>query len=505
MYQPIDVRPGQSGLEDFPELIMRARQQQAAREAQRANTLLQGKQFDAENQFRSQQLAMQNQDRQARLGMDQQEFGLKQAKEQLLAKQQITQALDAGRPDLAKQIADTYKIPLTEVPGQNPQDTLMKPSQFQRQAPEEGPQASPEDLRRAAVIRGEQDSFDPSVQAKRPSEYRAEAEAEGQRFAAAQQPVAPVPQMPMDVKSAKWSIAGAEYDPEEVKRSQAAKIEANANRFSGAMGGIEGMGKYIPVYQAGVAAGLTPEKSFELMQKRMESDEAREERSEDKRLGREVSIENNKRIAAAMGARAGANVPYQEANKDRGEEQAIDAITKNVLTTTGYKEQALANRRFNDMAFKLSKGNAAIDAAIIGEWVKQAQGGTGVLSDADIKTFYTRIGGWGIRTEEEIQGAINGKMGAEKRKLMLTAVKELAGRAATNMNEVKESLRFRLQDSAFAHRTDSALGTYFPEERSKIEDARAIDKARQARKNNTRAGRIKGGGRDRLDEDLDGF
>lgn len=477
----------------FAEFFMQMRQQQAAQDAQRANMLLQRDQLASLDRDRTAQRGIQQQ----QVGMQAKAFEQAQSERTLEAKTKITAALDAGRPDLAKQIASTFNIPLGEIAAQDPRDTLMKPSLDARQAPEMGPQATPEIAMNAAMRRAEAASFEPN--AGPDSQYAKEALDERSRFEQAQSPTTLTPQGLMVAKGGKYNIAGQEYDPEEVRRSQQAKIDANSQRFAGAMGGIGGLDKYIPVYQAGVTAGLSPEKSFELMQKRMESDETRESREENARLQREQSDVNNRRIAGAMSARPAMDMPFKQAAADRGEEAAIDAITGKVFGQMGFKEVQVSNRKFNDMATQLTHKNAASDAVTAGSFVKMAQGGTGVVSDNDMEAFWNRIGGVTTRSAEWVSKVLSGQISPEKREIVSQAVKELAGRAQSNKAEIRENLKFRLDNSAFSHRRDDVLGTYFPEERSKIEDARAIDRA----KNSTRSNRIKGGGRDRLDDDLD--
>jgi hypothetical protein len=261
------------------------------------------------------------------------------------------------------------------------------------------------------------------------------------------------------------------------------------------------MGKYIPIYQAGVTAGLAPEKAFELMQKRMETDAQATERADNQRLNREQSDVNNRRLTAAMGNRVTHDDPFKGRAAARGDEAALDGVTNKVFGNMGFKEVQVSNRKFNDMAANISKPNAALDAVSAGSFVKMAQGGTGVVSDSDMEQFWNRIGGVKERSAQWIQNVMSGQIAPEKRAIVGQALRELAARANQNLGEIKEALRYRLANSPFADRANDVLGTYFPAERSKIEEGRRVGRARDR----IRSERVKGGGRDALDAELDGM
>jgi len=96
---------------------------------------------------------------------------------------------------------------------------------------------------------------------------------------------------------------------------------------------------------------------------------------------------------------------------------------------------------------------------------------------------------------------LNGKIHPEKRAIVAQTVNALANFELEKQEKVKDALRYRLQNSALAHRTDSVLGTYFPAERNRIEEGRRIEAAKER----GRAKKLKGGGRDALDAELDGL
>lgn len=500
-YQPIQM-PQPDGLGGLAEIILQARRQSQQEEQARAEMLLRRQQHEAQvtqNYAQQQQNAQQMGLQGAQFQMQQQRAQEESAQRRLKATTEITAALDAGRPDLARQIAKTFGIDMAENPAQSPKDTLMRPSPEVPQPPEFGPQATPEIARQAGNIRAEMASFEPGAQGDQ--FYRDQAENERTRFETAQRPMEYLGQVPMPPREATYTVNGEAYDPQQRREAEAKTRDLNTQRFAGAFQGVDGMAKYIPVYQAGVTAGLEPEKAFTLMQQKMSADQQAAERAENARLQREQSDVNNRRIAGAMMMRPNADRPFKEATQQRGEEQAVDAITGKVFGNMGFKEVQVSNRKFNDMAAAAAKPNAALDAVTAGSFVKMAQGGTGVISDSDMEQFWNRIGGVKERSAQWVQNVVNGKIAPEKRTIVIQAVKELAGRANQNLGEIKDALRYRLANSAFAERTDDVMGTYFPAERNRIEEGRRIEAAKER----TRAKRLKGGGRDALDAELDGL
>jgi hypothetical protein len=579
-YQPIQM-PQPEGLGGFAEFLMHVAQQNKADDARRAELLL--RQQSAQDEMRHRQVLEQHAGQQLKIQQDQANEAI--AVKRLEATKQITAALDSGRPDLAKQIANTFGIPFEEKKN-DPRDALMKPSfETPGQPVEYGPRSTPEIDANAARLRGvatdnvslygdypgmmdrgnidithrpRAQNPDGSVSTVRSMSFQekpggpeiliptvsddgrilSEDEAislyqktgrhlgkfgapgeatsyamalheqqegavprdgERSRFAFAQQGGTQYEFGGFQPQRQKFTLAGKEYDPQQTRDAADERRTRSTQRFATAMGDVQGLEKYIPIYTSGVEAGLEPEKAFELMQKRMQSDDERAARDETARLQREQSDTNNRRIAAAMGSRVTHDDPFKQRTADRGDETSLDTVTKNVFGQLGFKEQQVANRKFNDMAATASKGNAGLDAVTAGSFVKMAQGGTGVISDSDMEQFWNRIGGVKERSAQWVENVVSGKIATDKRTIVIQAVKELAARAKSNLDGIKDAVKYRLENSAFADRAPDVIGTYFPGERSAIEESRAIDRA----KNRTRATRIKGGGRDALDAELD--
>jgi hypothetical protein len=122
-YQPIQMpQPeGPSGLADF---IIGLRDRANRENQQRAEMALKQQQFEA-----------QRAEAQQRMQLDQEQMGMRRDTHQqqmsaakMEAVQKVTAALDAGRPDLAKQIAQAAGLGDVGEQRQDPRDALMKPS-----------------------------------------------------------------------------------------------------------------------------------------------------------------------------------------------------------------------------------------------------------------------------------------------------------------------------------------------------------------------------------------
>ena len=281
-------------------------------------------------------------------------------------------------------------------------------------------------------------------------------------------------------------------DPMEGER---VAIEARQRKLGGldqSFGGNEAAiyKRYWPVVKSAVEAGaIPPEKAYESMVALYKDDE-------DNRL-KEAAIDARRRRGGA--GRPKGLTEAQQADDERADEKDARDLVNKTFANLGFKELNVQNKRFNKMANMLSSKNAALDAAVAGEWVKQAQGGTGVISDSDMEAFWSRIGGVKTRTGQWVQDVLDGKIEQGKREIVAQAVMELAARARENLNEIRENLDHQFGSSPrLSKYRDQMVGAYFTDERRKIEDARKIDAA----KNRARAGKLKGGGRDSLDKDL---
>jgi hypothetical protein len=463
MYQPIQM-PQLDPFSGIKNALTEARQSMRDQDKQRADMLMREKELAQQGEIQRGNLALGN--RQQAMREEAANAELKSKRMEVVT--QIGQALDAGRPDMARQIASVHGIKLDDVlgPQHGAGDTLMAPGatrQVQHEAPPVGPVQPPT----TEYVPGEE------------------------------QPVKP--------QARSYRIDGVGYDQEERQLGERAQAARNAGVQRQA---FSTLGPEYGDLAASLATGADP-KVAAIVSQRYERDTQREAIEAEKVRQRGFAEEqqgralaqsdlNNQRMAAAIAAGKSAGLGLKAELGERQEESGLDGVTEKVFRNLGFKEIQAQNRKFNDMAAGLAKGNAALDAKTAGSWVKEAQGGTGVISDADMRQFWDRVGGWGIRGQEMVQGALNGQLGDEKRRVVAEAVRELAGRAQYNLGNIKTALRQRLENSAYRDRVNDVMSTYFPEERNRIEDARAIDRAR----GRTRSNRVSGGGSDRLDRDL---
>jgi hypothetical protein len=188
--------------------------------------------------------------------------------------------------------------------------------------------------------------------------------------------------------------------------------------------------------------------------------------------------------AAAMAARAAAiakkkggggggdGVPsVKEQNAMATLSGKVDGVVQKVIQNTGYKESVVQNRKYNQMAATLAgaKDNAALAAAGAGQFVKMAQGGTGVISDSDMDIFWKRVGGKlsGDALEQMLNDWTNGKLVAGKQKIVGDAIRELAKGAKSELDGIGTQIRTRLEGEAndipwVKSRIPVYLNTYVP-------------------------------------------
>lgn len=174
----------------------------------------------------------------------------------------------------------------------------------------------------------------------------------------------------------------------------------------------------------------------------------------EKELARDTQVDlaadaNASRERAAALRRKGAGSGKKGDKLDLQLETATDGIVQKVLMNTGYKEAAVQNRKFNDMAATIAgaKDNAALSAATAGQWVKQAQGGSGVISDSDMNIFWDRIGGKlsPVQFDQLINNYTSGKLAPGKHAIVSDAIRSLAGQAQSNLDAIAGQIKTRLE------------------------------------------------------------
>lgn len=123
-YQPIQM-PQPQGMNGLAELLLQARRQEQQDEQARAELLLRTQQHEAQV---TQNYAHQQQNAQ-QMGLQGAQLQAQLQKARAAAVQEVTSALDSGRSDLARQIAQANGINLQELTDQRPdRDRLMAPS-----------------------------------------------------------------------------------------------------------------------------------------------------------------------------------------------------------------------------------------------------------------------------------------------------------------------------------------------------------------------------------------
>jgi len=166
--------------------------------------------------------------------------------------------------------------------------------------------------------------------------------------------------------------------------------------------------------------------------------------------------------------RAGAKKPVDPRKAQKADldiETKFDNVVQKVLQNRGYKEIRTQEIKFEDMANTIAgaSDSAALASLGSGQFVKMAQGGVGVISDNDMRVFWNRIGGLGARGEQAFHDAVSGRLGAEKKRDVLQAVKVLESKARTNVDDIGKAIADRLSGvEGGEERIETYLSTYAP-------------------------------------------
>jgi hypothetical protein len=263
-----------------------------------------------------------------------------------------------------------------------------------------------------------------------------------------------------DQQNPRYRIGGVETSRDDLRHAQSALDAADFDKYIGSTarpGDADGE-SYAKMLGAQVRGrGLSLQQGTAAWNDYLKTGRKMAFESGENQLDRE-----SRERAAAMRAEAAGKNPFRQASGDRAEEATLDAMTEKVFTKLGFKEIQAGNRKFNDIAAQLTQRNAALDSKTAGTWVKEAQGGTGVISDQDMNQFWGTIGGWAGRSTDAVQRALDGQLGDEKRKIVAEAVQWLAGRAQFNLKQIEDALSRRFDASRFGHRKEGIMRTYFP-------------------------------------------
>jgi hypothetical protein len=175
-------------------------------------------------------------------------------------------------------------------------------------------------------------------------------------------------------------------------------------------------------------------------------------------------------------------------------------IAESVLRHYEYDKKRGSYEKFKEIKSLLNDKTAAGDVIAGGTFAKEAQGGTGILTDADLRYFWEKIGGIGVRTESELSTALGGGMGDEKRKIVMQAVDNIFTRKNAELAAIEKPMREAMRRS-IPRAEEWAVGTYFgdfqpaePAAQPAVRPTNPVSNARaaDADKNRARAQRANG-------------
>jgi hypothetical protein len=190
-----------------------------------------------------------------------------------------------------------------------------------------------------------------------------------------------------------------------------------------------------------------------------------------------------KKTRAPGGGGAGGGVKAQTADanlrkKLLDEEQEYAQQTENALRIHGAVNIFKSEQKAQEMAALIAgaENSAALHSMVRGAFVKMAQGGVGVISDQDMKVFWDRMGGLGVRTQQAMYDALNGELTGVRAKDVKDAIDVLI--ASSKKQEAKlgavveesitglEKLMSARGIAPLEGRVDRMLGMYAPSYRS---------------------------------------
>lgn len=153
---------------------------------------------------------------------------------------------------------------------------------------------------------------------------------------------------------------------------------------------------------------------------------------------------------------------------DRAAENTTDNARADIgqyMTNTGYKNLQGSRLQFQKMLDQASLaqkgGPAAANAGriFLGMFTKYAQGEVGVLTPSDIDTFWTKAGSPATRSEDYIQQALTGELGADKLRGAKAAIQGLRETVEARQNEVYRGAVEKMRQ--YGERGESWLKSYF--------------------------------------------
>lgn len=337
-----------------------------------------------------------------------------------------------------------------------------------------------------------------------------DAEAERLRFQAANSPTLGPGTLEEQPSRQTFAIDGSPYDPQQTRQAEAAARQRGVDITKQAFAGLDP--RYSELAANMAAAGLPPEKVAPLIQAHIEKETARAVSSEEKQLNREVSVENNKRMAAAIGARGTADQPQKEAKSNLDAAKYFSDEYGKFQKEAGLPQDAKDYRQLKD-AVKLAKTGNALAQRKAAFNLGRAINGPGVFTDADRRAILGNISGILGMAETEVQKLISGEMGDRERAVVLQAVELQLRQVESRIDAYDENARSRFgADSEFAdmqglfenrHRANmSQYGRGGDMTQGGSEILIGSKRAMDAR-NKSRSETLKNGGKSRMDRALE--
>lgn len=411
---------------DFGDTLIAARKAEEAKNQQRAEMLLGQQKLAAEVDQNKAQNSFADRRTKIEEGRAKDEGDTHKAE----VTQQVLQALDAGRPDLAHQIAKRYPGLLSSATTQAPApppagggDTLLPPStETPNPNPIESPRISAEDSARAAIA---STANQPDATADDLVAAREKADTARTDFdqANSQSMFTRAPDAQAPLPKTEYRVQGDVYDPTEALRATAAARQRNVETTKTAFGET-GNPKYVNLAASLAASGVPPEKIAPIVSAEMEKDNARTAKDEDTKanrtflqqehvLNREQSDENNKRMTGAIVTAAGlrANPPAAQDTGARGDTSLVHRIVKDAATANGIPKLLQQRDAFNAATAQLEAQTGLGDADALTSMAKAFRGGVpNMFEDKRLQDHMTGLLG---RIENIAAGAQSGRLGPE--------------------------------------------------------------------------------------------
>lgn len=144
-------------------------------------------------------------------------------------------------------------------------------------------------------------------------------------------------------------------------------------------------------------------------------------------------------------------------------EQEYMTAAETTLAKKGYVDVVKDQRKLGMLSEQVAGAadSAALAAITAGAFTKYAQGGVGVVSDNDLRVFWERIGGLGVRTWQAVENILSGTLLPEKQKDVQKAVDQLLSASRRHEKEIGIDLVHNISAlPGGVERLPRVLGTY---------------------------------------------